>query len=618
MTTAQTQYRLKKSPGQTSLYDRLIVDCFAGGGGASTGIELALGKIVDIACNHDPAAVRMHKTNHPHTTHYLEDIRKVDPVKACGGKEVDLIWFSPDCKHFSRAKGAALVDKRIRGLAWMVPKWAALTRPRVIILENVPEFVTWGPVHRGKPTARGKGKLFRRFIKQLRELGYDVEWRELVAADYGTPTTRKRLVLIARRDGLPIVFSERTHAPADHPDVISGKLLPWRSAAEIIDWSLPCPSIFDDKAAIKAKHGLSAVRPLAESTMKRVARGLDRFVLKSSEPFILGMAQSGRPGERITSIHAPIRTLTVRGENGLVMPMLSSTTHSTRPEGHSYSPHESMKTIVSKAEQCLLAPALLQYHSEQSEHVRGQNVDRPILTVDASNRYALMSPSLIKYYGQGDGQSVATPLHTVTAKDREGVNAVWLSKYYAGGYTGAGVSAEEPLPTVTAWDHNSVCAAHMVALRNNQDGSPADVPVNTICANGQHAGVVKEYLTAADDGLDLHRWPEIRAMLNEYCGYTLVDDEILLLDIGGTLWFISDIGLRMLTPRELYAAMGFPPDYKIERDYTDKEYTKSQMVARCGNAVCPPMARAVVAANFPEYAREGLTTMRDLEEVVAA
>ncbi|MCL2103384.1 MAG: DNA cytosine methyltransferase, partial [Syntrophorhabdaceae bacterium] len=266
-------------PKQINLFDELIVDNFAGGGGASTGIELALGRPVDIAINHDPAAVLMHRTNHPYTKHYLESVWDIDPVEVCGGQKVGLAWFSPDCRHFSKASGAALVDRKIRGLAWIVCRWAGKVRPRVIMLENVEEFRTWGPVRKGKPIKKKAGQTFRKFISQLEALGYAVEYRELVAADYGAPTTRKRFFLVARCDGRPIVWPQRTHAPADSEEVRSGQCLSWRAAAEIIDWSLPCPSIFDSKAEIKARYGLNAVRPLAANTQKRIARGIEKFVL---------------------------------------------------------------------------------------------------------------------------------------------------------------------------------------------------------------------------------------------------------------------------------------------------------------------------------------------------
>lgn len=401
----------------------LIVDNFAGGGGASTGIELATGRSVDIAINHDPAAIAMHRANHPTTKHYCENVWDVDPVEACAGCPVGLAWFSPDCKHFSKAKGGKPVEKAIRGLAWVAIRWAKLVRPRVIILENVEEFTTWGPLIGNRPDPTRKGQTFRRFVHALKRYGYRVEWNELRACDYGAPTIRKRFFLIARCDGLPIVWPEPTHGDPSTLFVASGILHPWRTAAEIIDWTIPCPSIYDRK------------KPLCENTMRRIARGLRKFVLEHPQPYIV--------------------------------------------DDH-------------------IAPFLIQYHTEQSgKEVRGQAVDKPLMTADSSNRYGLVTALLIKYYGQGEGQSLREPLHTITAKDRFG-----------------------------------------------------------------------------------------------------------LVIVRGEPYQIIDIGLRMLTPRELFRAQGFPEDYIIDRDADGKHYPKSAQVARCGNAVPPPFAEALVRANLPEMCGE--------------
>ena len=401
----------------------LIVDNFAGGGGASTGIELATGRSVDIAINHDPAAIAMHRANHPATKHYCENVWDVDPVEACAGRPVGLAWFSPDCKHFSKAKGGKPVEKAIRGLAWVAIRWAKLVRPRVIILENVEEFTTWGPLIGNRPDPTRKGQTFRRFVHALKRYGYRVEWNELRACDYGAPTIRKRFFLIARCDGLPIVWPEPTHGDPSTLFVASGILHPWRTAAEIIDWTIPCPSIYDRK------------KPLCENTMRRIARGLRKFVLEHPQPYIV--------------------------------------------DDH-------------------IAPFLIQYHTEQSgKEVRGQAVDKPLMTADSSNRYGLVTALLIKYYGQGEGQSLREPLHTITAKDRFG-----------------------------------------------------------------------------------------------------------LVIVRGEPYQIIDIGLRMLTPRELFRAQGFPEDYIIDCDADGKHYPKSAQVARCGNAVPPPFAEALVRANLQEMCGE--------------
>lgn len=368
----------------------LIVDNFAGGGGASTGIELATGYSVDIAINHDPEAIRMHKANHPNTKHYCENVWTVDPVKACGGHPVALAWFSPDCKHFSKAKGGKPKDKNIRGLAWVACRWAGLVRPRVIMLENVEEFKTWGPLNRRHHPIKSKqGKTFEKFVQQLTDLGYEVEFRELVAADYGAPTMRKRFFMIARCDGKPIVWPEPTHGPADSEEVKAGLLKPYVGAWTQIDFSKPCPSIFDTSEEIKEKYGIRAVRPLAQKTMDRIARGLKKFVLDNPEPFIV------------------------------------------KPDN--------------------IIPTLIQYHSETSkDEVRGQTIEDPIMTVDSSNRYGLVTSFLSKFYKSGTGQDLREPLHTITTSPGHfGEVRAFLIKYY-GDATGQDI--EKPLDTVTTKD----------------------------------------------------------------------------------------------------------------------------------------------------------------------
>lgn len=544
---------------QETLDGEIIVDSFAGGGGASTGIELALGRIVNVAINHDPAAIRMHEANHPYTEHYQASVWDVDPETVCRGRPVALAWFSPDCKHFSKAKGAALVDRKIRGLAWIVLRWAAKVRPRVIILENVEEFQTWGPVRKGKPVKKLAGTTFQKFIGQLRALGYTVEWRELVAADYGAPTTRRRLVLIARCDGRAIVWPERIHAPRDSAEVRSGKLLPWRSAAEIIDWSLPCPSIFATKDEISERYGVSAVRPLADNTLRRIIRGVDKFTIKSGAPFIVECSHSG---------------------DGHVAPLTMTNTSNSVGAPAS----EPMNTVRTGGGggQMLLSPSLIQYHTEKTDGARAAGLDKPICTVDASNRYGLICANLVEYYSAGRPLDAQEPMHTVTSHDREAVVAAHVVKYKR---DEVGTRPSEPLPTQTAGGVFGCCKAVLCKIGTSER---------------------------------LYYWPQIRDLLNRYCGYALGTDDLLLLSIGGVLYYIADIGLRMLSPRELYNAMGFPPDYIIDHDADGKPYPKTQQVARCGNAVCPPMAAAVVAANLPEYAVPGkIETMAALADAVA-
>ena len=649
---------MKQTFAQESMLDPIIVDNFAGGGGASTGIELATGRIVNIAINHDAAAILMHRTNHPHTEHLQASVWDVDPVEVCRGRSVGLAWFSPDCKHFSKAKGAALLDRNIRGLAWIELRWAARVRPALMITENVEEFQTWGPLNRRHHPIKSKaGTTFARWISQLRDLGYAVEWRVLNAADYGAPTTRRRLVIVARCDGKPIVWPERTHAPRDSEAVRLGKLKPWRSAAEIIDWSLPCPSIFDSKAEIMEKYGLKAVRPLADNTLRRAIRGVDKFTIKSGKPFIVPTGYGERKGQaprvhdidaplptivstvkhnvcepmvapfladcnhsgdgHISEAEKPLGTITRKCTAGVVSPLIAPVTfsntcnsvgapadqpvHTVTSAGNQIlasaqlmsigqigggdrgrDARDPIPTAVSKAEACVTSAQLIQYHTEQTENVRAAGLDAPINTVDASNRYGLVTVQLTEYYGNGRSLDAREPMHTATSHDREALTLAHVCKFKG---TNLGHAATEPLETVTA-QANSYAAVHTLVVRY----AP---------------------------GIDLQHWPEIRALLNRYCGYTLADDEVLVICIGGHWYYIADIGLRMLSPRELYRAMGFPEDYRIETDYLGNPYPKGEQVARCGNAVCPPMAAAVVRANLAQYAVWDIATMAELERRVA-
>ena len=607
------------SGAQINLLEEIIVDNFAGGGGASTGIELATGRPVTIAINHDPDAILMHKTNHPFTEHYQASVWDVDPCEVSKGRPVGLAWFSPDCKHFSKAKGGKPVDKNIRGLAWIVLRWAGTVRPRAIILENVEEFQTWGPVRKGRPVKSKAGQTFRKWLSQLEALGYAVEWRELVAADYGAPTTRKRFFLVARCDGAPIVWPEPTHAPAGSREVLEGRKKPWRSAAEVIDWGLPCPSIFDTREAIREKYGLSAQRPLRPNTMRRVIRGVDKFAIKAPEPFLVVVNHAGDFRGQNTA--DPLQTVTAKHGYGVASPLLAPLTMHNNENATGTKITEPVNTITSSGaggHQMVITPAMIQYHTEQTERVRGQGLADPLMTIDASNRYGLAAASLVKYYGSDQhGQGAGDPLHTITAKDREGVLAANLAKFYGGTYTGSGSKMSDPLHTVTAVDHNALTATHLVKMKGTNLGGPMSEPVQTITAGGGHFGVVTTAVAKAERDADLKHWPEIRDLLNTYCGYRLGPEDVILFEIGGTAYFMADIGLRMLTPRELYMANGFPVDYKIERDYTGTVYPKTKQVARCGNAVPPPFATALVRANLPEWCSQEISTMEELEKAVA-
>ena len=531
----------------------LFVDNFAGGGGASTGIEMAIGRSVDIAINHDPDAIAMHKVNHPATKHYCEDVWQVDPVEACAGNPVALAWFSPDCKHFSRAKGGKPVDKNIRGLAWVAIRWAYTVRPQVIMLENVPEIQTWGPLgENGKPIRERAGETFDGFILALtsgipethpayremcdalsidpasetalklqKGLGYNVQHRTLKSCDYGAPTTRTRFYLVARCDGRPIVWAEPTYAPKDSEAVKQGCKKPYHTAAECIDWSIPAESIFERD------------KPLAENTLRRIARGIQKFVIDNPEPFIIPIGYGEREGQapRVNSVDEPLGTVVTSGKHYLV------------------------------------APTLIQYHSETAkDEVRGQELTEPLMTQDTSNRYA--------------------------------ISVAHIMKNYAGGYKGAGSAADAPLGTVTAKDHNSLVTAHIMTLRNNQDGQAVDEPLSTVTSGGGHhaevqAFLVKYFSTGAAKSV------------NEPLDTVTTKDRFALVTIHGEQYIITDIRMRMLQPRELFNAQGFPHDYVIDHDADGHPYPKSKQVARCGNAVTPQVPAALVRANLPEYCGKG-------------
>lgn len=540
----------------------LIVDNFAGGGGASTGIGLAAGRPVDIAINHDPDAIAMHRVNHPNTRHYCESVWDVNPAEICGGQPVGLMWLSPDCKHFSRAKGGKPVSKNVRGLAWIALRWAATVRPRVMILENVPEFVTWGRLGKdGKPDKRYTGETFRSFVYQLKQHGYDVDYRELKACDYGAPTIRKRFFLIARCDGKPIVFPKPTHGAEKG-------LIPYRTAAECIDWSIPCRSIFGRE------------KPLAENTLRRIARGLDKFTINAEKPFIMKY-YGGIIGSDIT---APLGTVTAIDHNALVTPQIAPYIMANNTNNVGAAADEPLPTITTGNRNYFTAASLIQYHSEQSgSEVRGQALDKPVMTVDASPRYALTAAHIVKYYsGENHGSAVNSPLHTITTKDR-----------------------------------NALIESHLCILRNNQDCKSLDEPIPTLCTSGGHISEIRTTIAKYSPAGEYGNWAEVRGLLNNYCGYSLADDEILLLEINREHYFISDIGMRMLEPRELYRAQGFPEDYVIDFDVNGKRYSRSAQVARCGNAVPPPFAEALVRANLPEMcAQRRFGSMRELMEAM--
>lgn len=503
------------------IHQELAVDLFAGGGGASTGIEQAIGRPVDIAINHDPEAVALHEANHPQTKHFVSDVFAAAPRAVTGGRPVGLLWASPDCTFHSKARGGKPhrdrnQARRRRALAWVVVRWAREVRPRVIALENVEEFQQWGPLlEDGQPCPDRRGQSFARWVAQLRNLGYEVQWRELRGCDYGAPTIRKRLFLIARCDGQPIVWPAQTYGAPDSLPVRQKKLKPWRTAAECIDWSLPCPSIFDRD------------RPLAEATLRRIAKGVMRYVVNSPEPFIVGVG--GRMGQSpARPVTKPFQTVTAKADSVLVVPKL--------------------------------APFLTEHANASGQ--RNFGADEPLRTQVAQvkgGHFALVSAFLAKHYG--------------------GV---------------VGIPVNVPAGTVTTQDHHSLVTSHLMKLRGDNVGSAADEPLHTVSAQGQHHAEVRAFLVAYY-GSEQDGQP-----LGEPARTIPTRDRFGLVMVQGQPYAIVDIGMRMLQPRELYAAQGFPPTYIIDRGADGRALSKKAQVRLCGNSVCPPLARAIVAANFRE------------------
>lgn len=527
----------------------LVVDLFAGGGGASTGIEQAIGRHVDIAINHDPEAVSLHQANHPQTEHHVSDVFEVDPVTVTEGRPVGLLWASPDCKHFSKAKGGKPVSKKIRSLAWVVVKWAKAVAPRVICLENVEEFQTWGPLAAdGRPCPDRKGRTFQRWVRSLQGLGYVVEWRELRACDYGAPTIRKRLFLVARRDGAPIVWPEATHGSPDSLPVWQKKLKPWRTAAECIDWSIPAPSIFERE------------RPLADATCRRIAKGIVRYVFEAAEPFIVPMTHSG--GDRVHASTEPLRTVTTaqRGELALAVPTLIQTGYGER----------------------------------QGQAPRVPGLEKPLGTVVAGQKHALVAGFLAKHYTGVVGSDLADPIATVTSVDHHSLVSASLVGVGARAGQSRPRGMDEPLATITAKADVAITASSLVKLRGtSKEGQSVEAPLHTISAQGTHHAEVQAFLVKYY-GSD--QAPELLEPLHT----VTTRDRFGLVMVKGEPYQLVDIGLRMLTPRELYRAQGFPESYQIDRGADGHPLTKTAQVRMCGNSVCPPLARALVVANYTE------------------
>ena len=586
--------------------DELIIDSFAGGGGASTGIEMALGRSPDYAINHDAEALALHAANNPETVHLSKNIYKVDPMDVVGRRKVGLLWASPDCKHFSKAKGGKPVKRNIRDLAWTVVLWAERVRPRVIILENVEEFQTWGPLIE---TAKGifpcpdrKGETFNEWIAALRKHGYKVDWKELRACDYGAPTTRKRLFLIARCDGKKITWPAPTHGP--------GKLPYHTAASHVIDWSIPCPSIFDTSEEIMAKFGVRAIRPLAENTMARIAKGVKRYVLDAAKPFVIKF-QTGAVG---SDIDAPLPTVTANSfikrpggaaPLGVVMPHLMTMRNAGKPYNEADKPTHTV--TVGGAGLSLVAPVLSA--AQHGGSVRG--ADEPVHTLTASpkDQNQIIAAHLSAYYGPGGGSDdrsadVAEPIRTVVTENRHAVVSAFLAQHNtmpAGGIH-PGHHAEAPISAVTAsGSQQAVVSAGLMNMKGSQRASlPIDGGTPTQTAGGEHVAEVRAFLMKYY-GVDQD------PRLGEPLSTVTTRDRFGIVTVEGEPYEIVDIGMRMLTPRELFKAQGFPADYEIEMgvfaDGSRRALTKTAQVRMCGNSVCPPIAAALVAANCADMVR---------------
>lgn len=665
----------------------MIIDCFAGGGGASTGIEQALGRSPDMAINHNAKALALHEANHPETLHLDSNIWDVEPANVNKGRKIGLLWASPDCKHFSKAKGGKPKDRNIRDLAWAVVRWARLPkeqRPDVILMENVEEFRTWGPLcDEGRVIKGLEGVIFEEWTKALKDLGYKVDWKELRACDYGSPTIRKRFFMVARCDGQRIVWPKPTHGNPTSKEVKAGKLKPWRTAAECIDFSQPCPSIFDTKAQIKEKFGLNAVRPLADNTLARVARGMKRYVLDAQKPYLVNLTHGGR----VEDATAPFKTITGanRGEKAVVAPSLVNIANSkTTGRGpNAWTIEEPTRTITTANGFAVSQPYLM---SLKGTARRDSSVAGPHPTVLAGGGHsALVAPTLIRHFGQSVGQSATLPAPTITAGGggKTGVVAPILTYAQQGGrnrdpldpmhticasrkdqnaviipalvQTDYGerkgqeprcLDPHAPLGTVVAGGIKHAPVAAFLAQHNKarsgfNPGRPVDAPISALTATGSQQQLVapwfaKYYGTGdgarADDPCHTitvrDRFSHVQADLapvfgrehearaREVAEFLRAHDawdggEFVTLDIEGETFVVVDIGMRMLTPRELFNAQGFPPDYVIEgvwhqdgNDWTFEDFTKSVQVSCVGNSVCPDLAEALCTANCQHLIQE--------------
>ncbi|MEZ6852075.1 DNA cytosine methyltransferase [Halodesulfovibrio aestuarii] len=541
----------------------LIIDLFAGGGGASTGCEMATGRSPDIAINHDMCAVAMHKENHPDTLHYCQNICDVQPTHVVKGRPVELLWASPDCTHFSKAKGGKPRDQKIRDLAWTIVKWAEQVRPKIICLENVEEFQTWGALDKnGQPIESEKGATFRAWKRALRRAGYKIEHKELRACDYGAPTIRKRFFLVARCDGQKINWPKATHGEG---------LLPYRTAAECIDWNEPACSIFATKpeAITWAKeHGKGIPkRPLAEKTMCRVARGVQKFVINDPDPFIVNS-------------HTPF---------------IQHVQHSSAVNGV-MAADEPMRTITATPKgggMALVAPVINTYYGAKTKNdFRGCKLDGLLGTQTTENRHALVTAFLAKHYGGVTGTSVDKPTGTVTTVDHHAVVSAFLSRQFG---QSVGQRSDKATPTImpNGGGKTALTLGYMQKMRGTNIGSKLETPLHTVSAGGLHHALTIAHMISFYGS-------ETEPVTLEKPMRTVVTKDrfgLVVVDVQGEPHVMTDIAMRMLTPRELYRAQGFPETYIIDQA-AGKKLSKTQQVKMCGNSVPPPLAASLIKANY--------------------
>ncbi|GMU51023.1 MAG: hypothetical protein AMXMBFR33_01690 [Candidatus Xenobia bacterium] len=553
---------------------KIILDIFAGGGGASTGIYSALGVAPAVALNHCAAALAMHRANHPTTLHAECDVLQANPKALTGGQPVGLIWFSPDCTHHSRAKGGKPLDKKNRALADVIPLWLEEVWPEMAILENVVEFLDWCELlPNGRPDPARKGELFRAWVAKCQALGYRVEWRVLCAADYGSPTWRRRLFIILKRTPGPIVWPKPTHGPG---------LLPYRTAAECIDWSIPCPSIFNRK------------RPLKPATLRRIARGVMKYVVNNPRPFIVPITHHG--DDRCHSVDEPLRTITCasRGEFALVNPFIAGV-GGRAGQSPEVSTDRPFPTNTAKADKAVVVPYLVPHYGEApGQEPRCNSVEEPLTTVVTARNQALVAPYFVPRYGEREGQDprcqpADEPLSTVVPTQNGAQLVAAFLAQHNGGVTGH--PADTPLSTLTGkGSQQQLVTAHLMTNTTGHSGGPADSPIPTITTGGHHA-LVSAFLQK-------YFGQGVAAPVDEPLDTITSKDRFGLVTVAALPGYVlADIGMRMLTPRELANAQGFGPDYVLAPEFNGKPLTKTAQVRCIGNSVCPQVAEAVVRAN---------------------